>query len=133
TFITAYSTASGQNQLAQVSADDGRAPFSTHHSPPIAAARKKMKLSHWYSKRPLSTISARQNSVPSDRKKTVPSVSTTAVPLFVARSATCNPSTITNAISTSRPTATHTSAVAFNDAVSSLCPAGGAASSPHTA
>ena len=99
----------------------------------MPATRKNTKLSHWYSNRPLSRISARQISVPTDRKNTVPSVCTTAGRLFWFRSATCIPSTIANAISTSRPPSTQASAVAFIDAAISWWPAGGVASRPQQA
>ncbi len=45
-FITVYNTASGQNQLAQVRAGDGRSPDSTHHKPPTPATKKNTKLPH---------------------------------------------------------------------------------------
>ncbi len=38
--------ANGQNQLAHVSAADGRSPESTHHKPPTPATKKNTKLPH---------------------------------------------------------------------------------------
>src|SRR5439155_16374627 len=91
-------TANGQNQLASVRAADGRVPLSTHHSPLTPATVNTRKLVHWYSKRPLMIIRYTHTNVPTDRKKTVLSVFSTASRLFGVRSETWTPNKIVKAI-----------------------------------